>query len=129
VVGITLPKKIADYLGREPNGGVGNLVLSTGSKPYNQMTTDGVIEILDFSALNFSPLRGDFSSEIRLARMYKDGKVQYLKGGCLAGNLFEALRDAYFSDTTTVHTGSDFGASEGYFGPRYMLFPATISGK
>lgn len=119
-----LDKKYADYLGRTPNGGEGNIVMEPGSMSYEEMQRfDGpVMEIIEFSALFDNALDGTFSSEIRLAKVYDGDEAYYVKGGSLAGNMTDALAHAYLSKETTKHTGHG-----GYVGPAYMLFETTIS--
>ncbi len=120
-----LGKKYADYLGRESNGGEGNIVLEAGTMSHAEMQRHAgkVMEIIEFSALFCDRMAGTFSSEIRLGKVYDGDRVYYVKGGSLAGNMDQALAHVHFSRETTKHTGEDGG----YVGPAYMLFGATVS--
>ena len=131
VLNTILDQQAAAYLKKPSNLGGGNLVLSSGTMDFKEMTQSApqVIEILQFSALFGDPHSTTFSSEIRLARLYDNerGKVTYLKGGALSGSFFENFKKVRFSKDSTRHsifetipnTGRSYG--KGYFGPKYAL--------
>ncbi len=115
--------KMAQYLNKTANYIQGNRVVAEGSLTKAELLTlkPECIEILAFSSLlvNYNTLT--WSSEIKLGRLYKDGKaVAMLKGGVVSGNIRENLADFRFSDAVEKR------ASQGYLGPRYMLINAGV---
>lgn len=128
--------RLAHYLNKEANGIYGNLVIPKGTVSRDDLLkyADEVIEILDFSSLLVNPSSLTWSSEIKLGRLYKNGKpVKTLKGGIISGNVRTSLTGFKFSSETTSRNtaGGYFEAASGYQGPAYMLMwnGITIAGE
>lgn len=109
-------RQYAEYLGIEPTGAWANLELPAGTRPFADLVAgDGpVLHVRNFSWLNPDQARGDFSSEIRVGYLYRDGRRTPVKGGTVSGNLFKALGTARFA-SEVVSRGS-------YFGPAVVRF-------
>ncbi|MBU2864612.1 hypothetical protein KO489_12210 [Reinekea forsetii] len=127
-----LNTRFAHILGKEPNGIYGNLVVTEGSATRESLleSKEEVIEILDFSSLLVNPTSLTWSSEIKLGRLYQQGKpVKTLKGGIVSGNIRESLAGFKFSrDLTRRNTaGGYFEPAGGYLGPEHMLMWKGIS--
>jgi predicted Zn-dependent protease len=124
--------RLGHYLNKTPNGIYGNLVIPAGSVSKQALlnSVDEVIEILDFSSLLVNASSLTWSSEIKLARLYKQGEaVKTLKGGIVSGNVRASLTGFKFSSETTLRNtaGGYFEAASGYQGPEYMLMWQGIS--
>lgn len=105
-------KQFADYLGVEPTGAFANMEIATGSKTFAELTQDSgpVLHVRNFSWLTPDQARGAFGSEVRVGYLYRNGRRTPVKGGTVAGNLFEALGSARFS-SERVALGSYLGPS------------------
>jgi len=125
--------RIAQYLDYPANPVSGNIVLACGQYSYDELIRKApkVIEILSFSSLLLSTEYLTYSSEIKLAREYdnKTGKVRYLKGGLVSGNIRENLSSCLFSKQSIRHNlvGSIYDEVMGYQGPDYMLIRSGVS--
>lgn len=92
--------RYAQYLDVEPTGEIGNLTVTRGATPLEQMRSaqsGPVYEIVAFSWFNPDAVSGDFSAEIRLGYRHDASGVTPIKGGSLVGNIFSAFGDARFS--------------------------------
>lgn len=132
-----ISNRIGQYLNLAPTPTTGNVVLEAGSLSYNDLIKKAprVIEIISFSSLLLNSDYLTYSSEIKLAREWDNetGNVRFLKGGVVAGNIKENLRDCLLSRSTTKHNivANMYESAKGYAGPDYMLIKSgvTISGK
>jgi hypothetical protein len=78
---------------RDPNGGVRNLLVSTGTwdgKPVGERT----IEVHRLRALAIDPFTGDASLEIALATDHRAGATTVFSGGTVRLDLVAALARA-----------------------------------
>jgi PmbA protein len=109
-------QRYAQYLDVPATGAVANLVVGLGETATADFWGgEPVYEIVDFSWMNPDPITGEFASEIRLGyRHDPDGTVTPIKGGTLAGNVFEALAGVRFA-REALFTGN-------YYGPAAMRF-------
>jgi predicted Zn-dependent protease len=123
--------RIGQYLKKEPNFIEGNMVVTLGSKSKEELlnSVDECIEITAFSSLLINPNTLTWSSEIKLGKLYKNGKFQHtLKGGVVSGNIKENFTNFNFSnDEIKINeVSSGFGPSKGYVGPNQMLIKAGV---
>jgi predicted Zn-dependent protease len=106
-VGLGLSPREAALRKRDPNGGVRNLVVSSGS--WNGTPPAGAVEVLRMRDLAIDPYTGDTRLELALGR--RDGK--YFAGGTFRIDLINALARAKRS-AARVRTGA-------YEGPAAIL--------
>ncbi len=126
VANLLCDQQYATYLNVPAAGGPGNLVV-TGSKGAASMADllrpDGgpFLHVVAFTALFPDPIRGDFFAEIRLAYLHEGDRVRPVKGGSVAGNVYDAFADARFSREEAFHGH--------YLGPRAIRFGSlTVAG-
>lgn len=124
--------RMSQYLGKEANGIMGNIVLDLGSMSREELISseDECLEILSFSSLLLDPNTLTWSSEIKLGKLHRKGQepVQ-IKGGVVSGNIRENLSNFRFSSTqiqdNAVSSGF-FSPAAGYLGPDAMLIRAGV---
>ncbi len=103
------------YLGTEPTGPVGTLVLEPGTSEVADLLADGpVLEVLAFSALMPDLVSGSFAAEIKMGYLYRGGERIPVTQGSVTGNIFEALANCRLSRETEEE--------KGYFGPAKVRF-------
>jgi PmbA protein len=110
-------KRYADYLGIEPTGPAGVLVLNTGRRAEGDLLDPGsgsLLRVVSFSSLDPDFLTGDFSAEIRLGYLLTLGGTQPVKGGTVSGNVLSAFGRAQL-DSEEVFLGR-------YSGPKLVRF-------
>lgn len=91
-------KQYSDYLGIEPSGPLGVVIIDGGGKSIQELETEEeYAEIISFSWFNPDNVSGNFSAEIRLGYIIKNGKKTPFKGGLFTGNVFKMLEDVEFS--------------------------------
>jgi predicted Zn-dependent protease len=113
-------KRYADYLGVQPTGAFKNLVLEPAAE--TMLDEADHYEIVQFSDLSPDPVTGDFVAEIRFGYHIDKGKRIPIKGGSISGNVFQALKNVYFT-SERVFEGN-------YLGPkRLVLKELSISGQ
>ena len=113
-VGLGLSPREAALRGRDPNGGVRNLVVTTGG--WNGEAPKGAIEIVRARDFAIDPYTGDASLEIGLAR--RDGGS--FAGGTIRLDLIAALALAHRS-SQQIRTGSYVGPSSVLVESAYLL--------
>ncbi len=114
-------KKYADYLGIKPTGPLGNIEVETGDTASKEFLKDGNIEIVSFSWFSPNSYSGDFTAEIRLGYVIKNGKKIPFKGGMWVGNYFKVLADCRLA--------KERWCKSGYYGPKAIRFDNSfISG-
>lgn len=120
---ILASKRFADYLGIEATGTSGNTVVASGTLPEAELLQGPVIHLVSFADLRPNPMTGEFVTEIRLGyEIESDGTRRPVKGGSVAGNVFDAFADCRMS-RETIRVG-------GYHGPRSIRFgKLVISGE
>ncbi len=128
----TVDSRMAQYLNKDANHIVGNLVVSVGSESKESLLSDReeVFEILDFSSLLVNPSSLTWSSEIKLGLWHRAGQpAQVLKGGIVSGNIKESLQAFKFSNQQVKRntTGGYFEPANGYVGPQHMLIWHGVS--
>lgn len=114
LVAFAASQRYAEYLKVPATGDFGNAELPTGSMPAASLLAEPCVEVCQFSWFNPNPVTGDFSAEIRLGYIIKNGKATPFKGGQLVGNVLDALADVHWSKETAF-----FG---GYLGPHTARF-------
>ncbi len=109
------------YLGVEPTGSIGNVVVDTGQQFLKIMKAEPYLELLAFSDFQMDILTGDFAGEIRLGRYYDGHKTIPVTGGSISGNVKEVQQNMYLSAEKQVINN--------FVGPRTIkLFDISISG-
>lgn len=131
VVTQIINNRIGQYLGKTPNFIEGNLLVKAGSMTKEELlnSTSECIEIIAFSSLLMNSNTLTWSSEIKLGKLYKNGKFHsMLKGGVLSGNIKENLTNFKFSNEKTKvnQVAGSFGGAKGYVGPNHMLIEAGV---
>jgi predicted Zn-dependent protease len=118
--------RYGQYLGVPVTGGRGATVIASGpTSAASLVASNGasVIEVVAFSSPNVDDVTGDIGSEIRLAYVHQpSGMVRPVKGGAVAGNVFDAFRTARFSAEIHEALVSGFGDGGIYVGPRSAHF-------
>jgi PmbA protein len=91
-------QRYAQYLGIPATGQPGTTEVAAGATPLTGLLgAEPVYHVVTFSAPDVDPVTGDFGSEIRLGYEVTGGEARPIKGGSVAGNVFEAFADACFS--------------------------------
>lgn len=109
-------QRYAQYLRIPATGELGNTEVAPGiTSLLELLQRDGpVYYVVAFSAPDVDPITGNFGSEIRLGYEVTADDVQPIKGGSVAGNVFEAFADARFA-REVAERGE-------YFGPEAIRF-------
>jgi predicted Zn-dependent protease len=122
--------RIGQYLGKEPNYIEGNMLVKPGKLTKEQLlnSVNECIEIMSFSSLLISANTLTWSSEIKLGKLYKNGKFHsMIKGGVVSGNIKENLTNFKFSSEETKYNDiGGYGSTKGYVGPNYMLIKSGV---
>jgi hypothetical protein len=113
-VGLGLSPREAALRGKDPNGGVRNLVVTTGT--WSGDAPKGAVEIVRTRDFAIEPYTGDASLEIALAR--RDGG--YFAGGMIRLDLIAALALAH-RHAQQVRTGNYVGPSSVLVESAYLL--------
>ncbi|MFC1691205.1 metallopeptidase TldD-related protein [Nanoarchaeota archaeon] len=111
-------KQYADYLNIEPTGALGIIEIKPGKKLSKDLMKDEFIEIVSFSSFVPNAISGDFAAEIRLAYHHKNGLKTPIKGGMFTGNVFDLIKNAYYSKETKLVSG--------YKGPKVVSFEEGV---
>lgn len=91
-------QRYAEYLGIEPTGAFGNLVIPPGTIPLSELLADGpLIHIVAFSHMVPDMVTGDVVAEIRLGYLVDGDRVTPIKGGALSANLFDGFAQAAYA--------------------------------
>ncbi len=112
--------RYAQYLGVPVTGEPGAVVVRAGTASLAELVRANgpVVEIVAFSSPNVDEITGDVGCEIRLGYEHlPSGEVRPIKGGALAGNVFEAFASARFSKETQEALISGFGGGGVFAGP------------
>jgi len=88
------------YMNLEPTGNLKNVQFKGGKKTIAELEKEDAIEILDFSSFIVDSSTGDFSGEIRLGYVLKNGKKTPISGGSISGNLLALHHELYLSKET-----------------------------
>lgn len=106
--------KYAQYLNLPFTGQLSNFVLKPGTKSYKELVEqEDTLLISRVSCFSPKEMTGDFSSEIRSAYLYKNGKHISLKGGSFSGNLRELMKSLQLSKETIYYNT--------YYGPKAIV--------
>jgi predicted Zn-dependent protease len=122
--------RFGQYLGLEPNGLSGNVVVPPGTLAKEDLHGVDYTEVIKFSSLLIDSSKLTWSSEIKLGRhVAADGTVTLVKGGVVSGNLKENFIDCKFSPRLgTVNVPQcSYDPALGYRGPDAMLITRGIS--
>ena len=85
---IVANNRYSQYLKQKYTGELGNVVIKEGKYKYDDLISEeNTIVIARVSCFSPKELTGDFSSEIRLAYINKNGRQIALKGGSFSGNI------------------------------------------
>jgi predicted Zn-dependent protease len=91
-------QRYAEYLGIEPTGQFGNLVMPPGSKPLGELLAGGpLLHIVAFSSLEPDPITGDVVAEVRLGYAIDGSRRTPIKGGALSCNVYDAFAHAAYA--------------------------------
>lgn len=112
-VGLGMRAREASFLRVDPNGGVRNLVVSTGNWDDAIPSGERVVEVRRLRALTIDPYTGDASLEIALAIDHDRGKLTAIAGGSVRLDLIATLARARRS-SIAIRRGP-------YAGPRGVL--------
>ncbi len=113
--GLSLGPREAALRGREPNGGVRNLVVAPGTWD-GTATGDRVLEVRRLRSLVIDPYTGDASLEIALAL----DRGQPITGGSIRIDMIAALAHARRA-TTTLTRGAYTGPAAISLGDSYLM--------
>ena len=109
--GLGLTPREAALRGRDPNGGVRNLEVATGSWPGTiDASATRVVEVRRLNSMSIDPYTGEASLEIALGIEHGKGGGRPFRGGSLRIDLVEALANAKRSAkpiTRGAYTGPD----------------------
>ncbi|VGO14708.1 hypothetical protein PDESU_03276 [Pontiella desulfatans] len=122
--------RFGQYLGLEPNGLSGNLVVEPGTLAKENLTGLEYVEVIKFSSLLIDSQKLTWSSEIKLGKHHAaDGTVTLVKGGVVSGNLKDNFTGCKLSATLgTVNVPkSSYAPPLGYRGPDSMLITKGVS--
>lgn len=118
-------QQYAEYLGVQATGDWHNAVLNPGPKSLDGLlepAEEPVLHVVKFSFLNPDNVRGAFSTEIRLGYEISRTGTRVIKGGSVAGNVYDAFAAAHFARETALR--------DDYFGPVAIRFDALqVAGK
>ena len=89
--------RYAHYLGVQPTGSIGNLVVERGSRTAQELQAEPHLMAAAFSDFSLDELTGDFCGEIRLAWYYDGEKTVPVTGGSISGNVSELHHEIYLS--------------------------------
>lgn len=122
--------QIGQYLEKEPNYIEGNMLVKSGTLTKEELlnSANECIEIIAFSSLLISSNTLTWSSEIKLGKLFKNGKFHsMIKGGVVSGNIKENLTNFKFSkDEIKFNDIGGWGLTKGYVGPSYMLIKSGV---
>lgn len=97
------------YLNIPYTGPATNMIIDKGDISLDELTSkEGTVHLLRFSAFSPKDITGDFSSEIRLGYITKDGKKIPIKGGSVSGNLRNLIHSMILTNKI-VKIGSYIG--------------------
>ncbi|HBE01332.1 MAG: hypothetical protein A2096_14020 [Spirochaetes bacterium GWF1_41_5] len=121
--------RYASYLGLSPSCITGNIIIPAGKTPELELLHDNVLEIIKFSSLLIDEKKLTWSSEIKLGRLYENGKIRLVKGGVVSGNIKDNFSDFIMSCETAVFNfpGDGYHPPLGYCGPKKVLFRRGVS--
>lgn len=117
--GLALDDREAALRETHPNGGVRNLELARGKRPLARLATGERPALIatELSWVEADSRSGDVAVELRLARAAGGEQDSGLRGGQLAGNLFEWL--------PRLRLGAELYQTPSYRGPRWIAIPAV----
>ncbi len=130
VVDRVIGNRFGQYLGLEPNGLSGNLVVEAGSLTPESLAGTEYVEVIKFSSLLIDSQKLTWSSEIKLGRhVAADGTVTLVKGGVVSGNLRENFTGCRFSSElgSVSSPPSSYTQALGYRGPDAMFITRGVS--
>lgn len=100
----------SQYLNIPYTGPATNFIINGGNDTIEDLTKDDdTVLLLRFSAFSPKAITGDFSSEIRLGYITKNGKKVPIKGGSVSGNIRNLIH--------TLKMTKNITKSHNYIGP------------
>jgi predicted Zn-dependent protease len=88
------------YMSIPATGSLRNVSFKGGSKTIKELEKTDALEVLDFSSFIVDESTGDFSGEIRLGYVLKNGTKTAISGGSISGNLLALHHQLYLSQET-----------------------------
>lgn len=122
--------RFGQYLGLEPNGISGNLIVAPGTLDKDALAGTDYTEVIKFSSLLIDNSKLTWSSEIKLGKHHAaDGTVTLVKGGVVSGNLKDNFTDCRLSSTlgTVNIPQSSYAPPLGYQGPDALFITKGVS--
>ncbi len=130
VVNRIIGNRFGQYLGLEPNGLSGNVVVQPGTLVKEDLQGLEYTEVIKFSSLLIDSSKLTWSSEIKLGKhVAADGTVTLVKGGVVSGSLKKNFNNCKLSSalgTVNVPQNS-YEPPLGYRGPDAMLITEGVS--
>lgn len=123
--------RYGQYLSKDANYIAGNMLVKSGNMTKEELlnSVDECLEIISFASLLINQNTLTWSSEIKLAKRYLNGKFDcMIKGGVVSGNIKENLANFKFSNSQiriNVVAGG-FAEPKGYIGPNAMLIKSGV---
>ena len=105
--------RYGQYLGEEPTGNLGCMVVDAGTADLADLSGSNCLEVISMSGLQVDFFSDYIGGEIRLAYLYENGKVTPVTGISISGKLTEILPSIRLSNRTIVR--------DGYSGPDKAL--------
>lgn len=100
----------SQYLNIPYTGPATNFIIDGGNETLDQLTSkENTVLLLRFSAFSPKDITGDFSSEIRLGYITRNGKKIPIKGGSVSGNIRNLIGTLKLSKSITK--------TQNYIGP------------
>src|SRR3989339_1081108 len=123
--------RMAQYLNKKRNPIAGNMVVALGSKSKEELleSMPECIDVISFSSLRADTFTLTWSSEIKLAKLYRYGKLMgMIKGGVVSGSIKDNFTNFCFSNKEKRFNDISRYSynSKGYVGPDAMLIKNGI---
>ena len=106
--------RFGQYLGKTPTGNLPIVNVEVEKSVQTELPLP-CIEILNFSSPQLEGTTGYFGGEVRLGIYHdKDGNVTPVTGFSVSGNIYDAIKNATYSNVTETY--------ENYHGPKFIAF-------
>ncbi|MES0488836.1 MAG: metallopeptidase TldD-related protein [Leptospirales bacterium] len=121
VTNFAIDGKYSHLLQKQITSGYTNTIVGSGETAYEDFFTNGTIELLRFSTFSPDPISGNFSGEIRLGFIHKNGKRIPIRQGSVTGNIKDGLLTCNYSKERVRR--------QNYIGPAGVHFESlTLAG-
>lgn len=115
--GLALDGREAALRGQAPNGGIRNLVASTGTATDEELLAPPVLEILELTWVDLDPHTGELTASIDLGTLHTD-RARPVTGGILR---FDAIRAL-----ALARRNGDLAQHGAYLGPTLWRLPPVV---